>query len=59
MTAIATVRHTILDRISRRDEIERVIARFARHRILPRPGHVALNAAAAGAQRTVVGVVGK
>ena len=59
MADVAAVGILVGDRFGRGDEIESMVAGFARHGILARFGHVAFDAAAAGAERVVVGVVGK
>src|SRR5262249_2270909 len=59
VAAVATVRHTALDRLGRRDEIESVVAGLGRHGVGTGLGHVAFDAAAASAQWHVVGMLGE
>jgi len=54
VTAVATVWIAILDRITRGDEIERMVAGLGLDRVFAGFGHVAFNASAANTLRRMV-----
>lgn len=58
MALVATVGNAELDGVGGRDEIERVVARFARHGVLARFHHVTFHASAAHAGGGMVRVIG-
>ncbi len=59
MASVTTVGHTVPDGLRWRDEVECVVARFARYGVLASFGHVALDAQTTGTIRRMMRVIGE